>query len=342
MRRRKVSLADFELCRVLGRGSMGKVFLARDTSTRNYYALKTIAKHRLLEHQELQHARSERDILATLARIRHPYLIRLLYSFQDEDQLYLVLDYHRGGDIASELARMQRFDEKRVLFYACEIVAGIAELHRRGIIYRDLKPENILLAQDGHLVLTDFGLSKQFAGDFGPTDTFCGTAEYLAPEVLRGERYSYSVDWWSLGTLLYEMIFGITPFWDDNHAVMYRRVLHDTLVFPGPISEEARSLLVGLLERDPKRRLGHGPADARQVQAHPFFASVDWDAVAHKKLVPPCRPASGDAEDLSHFEEEFSRMTPRLSPVDPFMRDFVSRRALSTSAQVCFEGFSFD
>jgi serine/threonine protein kinase len=357
--------------------------LARDKKTQHYYAIKTIAKHRILDHKEMKHARSERDILATLAKIQHPYLMRLLYSFQDDEQLYLVLDYHHGGDIANEMVRLQRFDEDRVRFYACEIISGIAELHRHGIIYRDLKPENILIAKDGHLVLTDFGLSKQFSeaalndsqvaepeqpmrflpGGYGTqtnknytdtlpmpyqpvkpvrTNTFCGTAEYLAPELLRGEDYGYAVDWWSLGTLLYEMIFGITPFWDDNHAAMYRRILYDPLSFPGPISEEARSLLKGLLERDPRRRLGYGTADARSVQAHPFFAGVDWEAVAKKQTPSPYVPSVTGADDLSHFEAEFVRMTPQLSPVDPLMREIVAKRGQSETAHQYFDGFSFD
>ncbi|KAI8051577.1 kinase-like domain-containing protein [Syncephalis plumigaleata] len=386
MRSRKMNIEDFELCYVLGRGSMGKVFLAKDRETQHHYALKCIAKHRLIEQQELYHARSERDILATLSR--------------NQDQLFLVLDYHRGGDIAGELTRLHHFDEQRVLFYAQELVLGIAELHRLGIIYRDLKPENILIAQDGHIILTDFGLSKQFtqgnpsqkqelsrkyrgtsqcqwisnalvdhddhndhndnmhhsatrlstSSDLlnddedanASTDTFCGTAEYLAPEVLMGDRYSYAVDWWSLGTVLYEMLFGITPFWDDNHMIMYRRVLRETVQFPANVPEETKSFLNRLLDRNPSRRLGHGVDGVRQLKEHPFFKDTNWEDVINKQVPVPYIPSATDMDDVQHFEEEFLSMTPQLSPIAPYMRDFVSRRALDASAQICFEGFSFD
>ncbi|CAG8704963.1 249_t:CDS:2, partial [Dentiscutata heterogama] len=175
----KPSIDDYDLIKVLGRGCMGKVILSREKSTNRLYALKVISKEWVVFRQEVEHTRTERDILAIASRTSHPFLIRLRESFHDSNQLFLVLDYYPGGDIATQLAKWHRFDDARCLFYAAEIVLGIEELHRLGIVYRDLKPENILIGRDGHIVLTDFGLSKQFNHSWQKTNTFCGTAEYL-------------------------------------------------------------------------------------------------------------------------------------------------------------------
>jgi serine/threonine protein kinase len=350
----KMSLSDFHLLRVLGKGCMGKVFLARSVKDNGQcVAIKAITKKRLTKLREQKHVRKERDILATLSNVNHPFLITLMGAFQDDDTLFLVLEYHPGGDIATELTRLGKFDPKRIQFYATELVLGIAELHRLGIVYRDLKPENILIARDGHLVLTDFGLSKQFmqSGTNTPdgtrmegedvsvitqelmTDTFCGTAEYLAPEVLRGEKYGFAVDWWSLGTLLYEMYFGITPFWAEDHLSMYHRVLSEPLKFDRPIVFDAQAFLMGLLKRNPKQRLGYGPDDAKAVKRHPYFSTVDWNQVMLRKTQPPFIPEIKHDQDLRHFDKEFLDMTPKLSHVDgPYSNLFGTDM---------FHGFSF-
>ncbi|KAF9438102.1 hypothetical protein BGZ76_009720 [Entomortierella beljakovae] len=278
--RKKASIEDFQLIRVLGKGCMGKVMLVREHKSKKLFALKAISKEWVILQREIEHTKSERNILANVARISHPFLIKLRHSFQSNAQLFMVLDYYPGGDIATQLAKWHRFEPERCLFYAAEIVLGIEELHRQGIVYRDLKPENILLALDGHIVLTDFGLSKQFPSISesleDKTNTFCGTAEYLAPEILRAAEYSYAVDWWSLGTLLYEMLSGI------------------------------------LLERNPDYRLGaQGAAD---VKAHPYFSSIDWDLAMQRKLPCPYVPDLVSEEDLSNFDDAFLTMTPRLSP----------------------------
>ncbi|KAF9971474.1 hypothetical protein BGZ73_005592 [Actinomortierella ambigua] len=338
---RKISIQDFDMCTVLGRGCMGKVILVREKQSRKLFALKIISKEWVILQREIEHTKSERNILAHVAKISHPFLIKLRHSFQDNAQLFMVLDFYPGGDIATQLAKFHKFEPPRCLFYTAEIVLGIEELHRLGIVYRDLKPENILLAMDGHIVLTDFGLSKQFPSLNGSnngyvnnekTSTFCGTAEYLAPEILLAYEYSYEVDWWSLGTLLFEMLSGITPFWADNHAIMYRRVLEDELEFPVGIDPDARSFISGLLERDPRRRLGYGSNGARAVKRHPYFKGIDWHKALQRRLPCPYVPELTSEEDLRNFDDTFLTMTPRLSP---------GNHTLSNSIQNCFQGYSY-
>ncbi|KAF9579257.1 hypothetical protein BGW38_004557, partial [Lunasporangiospora selenospora] len=329
--RKKVTLDDFQLIQVLGRGCMGKVMLVREHKSKKLFAMKAISKEWVILQREVEHTKSERNILANVARISHPFLIRLRHSFQSNAQLFMVLDYYPGGDMATQLAKFYSFEPARCLFYTAEIVLGVEELHRLGIVYRDLKPENILLAMDGHIVLTDFGLSKQFPTmSEDKTNTFCGTAEYLAPEILRADEYSYAVDWWSLGTLLYEMLTGITPFWAENHAQMYRRVLEDELEFPPEMDPDAMSLISGFLERDPNRRLGS--RGASYVKAHPYFQTIDWDLALKRKLPCPFVPDLVSELDLSNFDETFLTMTPRFTP---------GNHILSASVQNCFQGYSY-
>jgi len=249
-RSKKAVIDDFEMMRVLGKGCAGKVLLVRHKPTADLFALKAITKRHVLAHQELQHTLTEQAVLKRMAaQGKDPFVVKLWWSFHDREHLFLVMDFHPGGDLATQLARWGRLGRDRARFYAAEIVEGVEGLHKNGVIYRDLKPENVLIGSDGHIVLTDFGLSKEFPrqsnattapptpngtrGEFFPnggssspnpdrdppngipstgpetTSTFCGTAEYLAPEVIQGLPYSFEVDWWSFGTMLYEMLTGI-------------------------------------------------------------------------------------------------------------------------------------
>ncbi|KAI8869549.1 kinase-like protein, partial [Ramicandelaber brevisporus] len=322
----------FELLNVVGRGCMGKVFVARDVRDGHngkLVAIKSICKDKAVELKEITHSLFERDILSLIAssESKIPFLMTLHAAFQTPERLFLVLDFVAGGDLATQLSRHYRFNEETVLFYAVEIIIGLAELHRLGVIYRDLKPENCLLRSDGHLVLTDFGLSKRIGepapvGRFGRprTATFCGTAEYLAPEVLKGEPYGFAIDWWALGTSLYEMISGFAPFWASDHAGLYHRVMHDQLLFPDPnqvdMSDDFKSLLSGLLEKEPQIRLGSLPSrGVREITEHRVFASVDWDTA--KKMQwkqPPIIPELTHELDLSYFEDAFTKLPVDLTP----------------------------
>ncbi|KAL1749243.1 hypothetical protein HDZ31DRAFT_27912 [Schizophyllum fasciatum] len=349
---RKVTIDDFEMMRVLGKGCAGKVLLVRDKKTAALYALKAITKRHVLAHQELQHTLTEQAVLARMAaQAKDPFVVKLHQSFHDKDNLFLVMDFHPGGDLATQLARWGRLGRDRARFYAAEIVEGVEGLHAAGVIYRDLKPENILIGGDGHIVLTDFGLSKEFpkrrtlttapstpngtreefispasppwmkgdkelswapgVGQQETTTTFCGTAEYLAPEVIQGLPYSYEVDWWSFGTMLYEMLTGITPFWANNHSDMYVRVLQDELQFPDDkaIDHDTKSLIRGLLQRNPALRLCEP-----RIKRHPYFSMIDWAHVYYKRYIPPYIPPidPSNASDTQNFDDTFLDMEPVL------------------------------
>lgn len=352
----KKCLDDYELIKVLGKGCMGKVLLSRERRTGRIYAIKSISKQWVLAHgpREIEHIKSEQKILATLSCERHPFLVHLHCSFQSPESLFLVLEYISGGDLATQLALYGRFDAKRTLFYTAEIVSGVRELHRMGIIYRDLKPENVLLDHTGHIKLTDFGLSKQFKVSHKLTHslsavctnskdcecnktvtrTFCGTAEYLAPEILLERPYGFEVDWWSLGTFLYEMIAGTTPFYADNHAEMYRRVIEDDLKFPDDFNGDiyTRDLITRLLIRDPQTRgwsvvLGNnsnnnGGANTNSnplmvadgIMQHGYFRHVNWHDLLNGRIMAPYVPQVRNPLDAQWFDEAFTRMTPRISP----------------------------
>ncbi|KEI38690.1 uncharacterized protein L969DRAFT_17769 [Mixia osmundae IAM 14324] len=312
---RKANVDDFDIIRVLGKGCAGKVMLVRKKRTDAVYAMKAIPKHHVLAQRELNHTLTEQRVLRNVADHHdNPFIVKLWWSFHDKENLYLIMDFHPGGDLATQLARWGRLGRDRSRFYACEIAYGLEGLHAAGVIYRDLKPENILIAADGHCVLTDFGLSKQFDSPAEKTEglplhrqttsTFCGTAEYLAPEVLIGVPYSYETDWWSFGTMLFEMLVGTTPFASDDHAAMYKRVLHEELRFPEegrPMDVDTRSLLRGLLQKDPLLRMSDG-----RIRKHAYFSMIDWSCVALKRYIPPYTPTVKNATDISNFDEMFT------------------------------------
>ncbi|KAI7889132.1 kinase-like domain-containing protein, partial [Mucor mucedo] len=306
-------LENLEMVKVLGKGCMGK---------------------HVIEQREITHTLDERNILTKLSELDHPYLAKLHTSFQDEHRLYLLTNYYCGGDLATHMAKLYSFPKECALFYAAEIIDGIGALHSLGILYRDLKPENILLTGDGHIILTDFGLSKWLtAADNYTTQTFCGTAEYLAPEVLLGDSYSFGIDHWSFGTILYEMLAGITPFWADNHADMYRRVLEDPLEFPADIFDyETAEFISDILDRDPRTRLGAQSVD--DIKDHVYFADISWDDIRNRRLHPPYLPPVQNELDFTNFDPDFLAMTPQLTPIS-------SEIDFAEDIQDIFDGYSF-
>lgn len=298
---------DFEFLRVIGKGSYGKVLLARHCSEGQYYAIKILSKRVILRKNEVRHVMAERDIL--LKNVHHPFLVGLHYSFQTADKLYFVLDYVNGGELFFHLQRERTFPESRARFYAGEISLALGYLHSLNIVYRDLKPENILLDAQGHIVLTDFGLSKEVGDLMGveTTHTFCGTPEYLAPEIIRKEPYGRAVDWWCLGAVLYEMLYGLPPFYSRNTSEMYERILNKPLTLRSGTSESAKDLLSQLLEKDPRMRLGYAEGDLDTLKMHSFFSQINWDDLFAKKVRPPFNPNVHEVFDLRHIDPEFTR-----------------------------------
>eukprot|EP00004_Rigifila_ramosa_P004623 TRINITY_DN150_c1_g1_i1.p1 TRINITY_DN150_c1_g1~~TRINITY_DN150_c1_g1_i1.p1 ORF type:complete len:469 (+),score=122.38 TRINITY_DN150_c1_g1_i1:34-1407(+) len=325
---KRVGVADFEIMKVLGRGGFGKVTQARKKDTGRIYAMKAIRKEHVVQRNEVDHTLSEKDVLA---KVNHPFIISLKFAFQTEDRLYLVLDFCNGGELFYHLQQEEKFTEARARFYAAEIVLALGYLHEMGVIYRDLKPENLLLDSFGHIVMTDFGLCKQGIGIGEETSTFCGSLAYMAPEVLdppASGGYGHAVDWWSLGCLLYEMMAGMPPFYSQDQHEMANMIRSKKLEFPASFSEDAKSLISGLLQRDPKQRL----RNVNDIKAHPFFKTIDWNQLYQRRVDTPFRPQIKSASDVSNFDQEFTSEAPIESVVD-------SR--LSASIQQNFQGFTY-
>jgi serum/glucocorticoid-regulated kinase 2 len=301
----KVRLADFDLLKVLGRGAFGKVMQVKKKSDGKIYAMKILKKGAIVARNQVEHTKAERTILQQL---QHPFLMTLRFAFQSKDKLYLVLDYFQGGELFFHLKSQRRFSEDVARLYVAEIALAFGHLHSLGVIYRDLKPENILLDDSGHVCLTDFGLAKEMeAGD--KAHTFCGTPEYLAPEIVQALGHDKAVDWWSLGILLYELTVGIPPFYSQNVNEMYNKIQHGVLRFPPFLSEGCKQLIIGLLNRDPKKRMG-SENDVEDLKAHAFFMGQpewNWDKVYNKEFEAPFKPNVSGEDDTSNFDEEFLR-----------------------------------
>lgn len=323
------TIDDFELLKVVGKGSFGKVMQVLKKDTHQIYALKTLRKAHIVSRSEVGHTLAERTVLA---KIRNPFIVPLKFSFQSPEKLYLVLAFVNGGELFHHLQREGRFDLNRARFYTAELLCALECLHEYNVIYRDLKPENILLDYTGHIALCDFGLCKLNMAGQEKTNTFCGTPEYLAPELLLGQGYTKVVDYWTLGVLFYEMLTGLPPFYDQDTNAMYHKILKNPLVFPSDMDQEARSLLTGLLERDPKKRLGVNGAS--EIKAHPFFRNIDWKCLLNKKYAAPFQPSVASATDTSNFDKEFTSEIPMDSVVD---KDYY----LSESVQKQFGGWSY-
>jgi serine/threonine protein kinase len=274
--------------------------------------MKVLKKAQLLARKQVAHTQTERKVLE---EIDNPFIVSLRFAFQTSDKLYMILDYFTGGELFFHLKQNGRFPEDRARFYAAEIVLALECLHQNGIIYRDLKPENVLLDGDGHIKLTDFGLSKDSINGQSLTHTFCGTPEYLAPEVIYGAGYGKPVDWWSLGTLLYEMLTGLPPFYNENLHVMYEKIVRAKLTFPSYLSSKSVSFLSALLERDPKKRLGGGESDAEEVKKHIFFQDMNWDKMSTKEVKVPFKPAVMGDKDLNYVDIEFKSELAKDTPV---------------------------
>ncbi|KAH8825338.1 AGC/Akt protein kinase [Flagelloscypha sp. PMI_526] len=308
-----LTIDDFELITVIGKGSFGKVMQVRKRDTSRIYALKTIRKQHIVNRNEITHTLAERLVLS---KVNSPFIVPLKFSFQSQQKLYLVLAFVNGGELFHHLQREQRFDEERARFYSAELLLALEHLHELDVVYRDLKPENILLDYTGHIALCDFGLCKVDMKDNEKTNTFYKT-----------------IDWWTLGVLLYEMVSGLPPYYDEVTERMYEKILNDPLVFGPEFSTEAQSLLMGLLNRDPYKRLGvKGAGDIRK---HPFFNNhLDFKLLKQKKIQPPFKPSVSSPVDVSNFDTVFTTE----APIDSVVED----SNLSRTVQAQFDGFSYN
>ncbi|XP_055745799.1 ribosomal protein S6 kinase alpha-2 isoform X3 [Salvelinus fontinalis] len=326
----KADPSQFELLKVLGQGSYGKVFLVRKirgSDRGQLYAMKVLRKATLKVRDRVR-SKMERDILA---EVNHPFIVKLHYAFQTEGKLYLILDFLRGGDLFTRLSKEVMFTEEDVKFYLAELALALDHLHSLGIIYRDLKPENILLDEEGHIKITDFGLSKEATDHDKRAYSFCGTIEYMAPEVVNRRGHTQSADWWSFGVLMFEMLTGSLPFQGKDRKETMVLILKAKLGMPQFLSPEVQSLIRALFKRNPANRLGAGPDGVEEIKRHHFFGNIDWNKLYRREIKPPFKPAVGRPEDTFHFDPEFTSRTPTDSPGLP----------PSDNTHQLFRGFSF-
>lgn len=329
------------------KGTFGQVYLVRKKDTQRLYAMKVLSKKVIVQKKEVAHTLGERNILVRTAMAESPFIVGLKFSFQTTTDLYLVTSYMSGGELFWHLQKAGRFNEGRAKFYIAELILALQHLHKYDIVYRDLKPENILLDANGHIALCDFGLSKANLTKDDTTNTFCGTTEYLAPEVLLDEQgYTTMVDFWSLGVLVFEMCCGWSPFYADDTQQMYKNIAFGKVRFPrDALSNEGRSFVKGLLNRNPRHRLG-AINDAEDLKAHPFFADMDWVALANKTIVPPFKPQLKSILDTSNFDPEFTNALETSSSLNARAAALTSgaipaSTPLSPGMQANFKGFTF-
>jgi serine/threonine protein kinase len=326
-----LGVTDFDYLKVLGKGAFGKVMLVRMKSTQAIFAMKILKMVDVIAQGQIKHAISEKEILRV---IKHPFIVQLRFSFRSSSRLYLVTDYYSGDTLFFHLKKVGTFDENKTQFYGAEILSALAHLHSHKIIYRDLKLENILMDSCGHVSITDFGLSKQNVDFNVGVTTFCGSPQYVPPEILASyfntqkKSYGPECDWWSFGILLYEMLIGKTPFFDKNRKIMFHRIMNVTINFPSLVSGEAAEIITKLLKRDPSIRLGAGENGRKDIFEHEFFKTIDFDKLNRREIEVPFVP-NNNKFDLSKKSKVLLAEA----------RDTIS--VLSPNDVKAFEGFSF-
>ncbi|EGO58887.1 hypothetical protein NEUTE1DRAFT_19420, partial [Neurospora tetrasperma FGSC 2508] len=327
----RIGLDHFNFLAVLGKGNFGKVMLAETKKSRKLYAIKVLKKEFIIENDEVESIRSEKRVFLIANRERHPFLTNLHACFQTETRVYFVMEYISGGDLMLHIQRGM-FGTKRAQFYAAEVCLALKYFHENGVIYRDLKLDNILLTLDGHIKIADYGLCKEDMWYGSTTSTFCGTPEFMAPEILLDKKYGRAVDWWAFGVLIYQMLLQQSPFRGEDEDEIYDAILADEPLYPIHMPRDSVSILQKLLTREPDQRLGSGPTDAQEIMSQPFFRNINWDDIYHKRVQPPFLPQIKSATDTSNFDSEFTSVTPVLTPV---------QSVLSQAMQEEFRGFSY-
>uniref|UniRef100_A0A087X7G7 Protein kinase C n=1 Tax=Poecilia formosa TaxID=48698 RepID=A0A087X7G7_POEFO len=322
-----LKLDNFILHKVLGKGSFGKVMLAELKGTGQYFAVKALKKDVVLMDDDVECTMVEKRVLSLAWN--NPFLTHLYSTFQTKEHLFFVMEFLNGGDLMFHIQEKGRFDLTRATFYAAEIVVGLQFLHGQGIIYRDLKLDNVMLDSYGHIKIADFGMCKENISAENKAGTFCGTPDYIAPEILVGQKYTFSVDWWSFGVLVYEMLIGQSPFHGDNEDELFESIRIDTPNYPKWLTNESRSLLELLFVREPSRRLGM----VGDIRAHKFFQLINWSALEKRQVEPPYKPKVKSPSDYSNFDRDFLSEKARLTNCD--------KKLLATMDQSAFRGFSF-
>uniref|UniRef100_A0A8D3DUM5 Protein kinase C n=1 Tax=Scophthalmus maximus TaxID=52904 RepID=A0A8D3DUM5_SCOMX len=303
------------------------VLLAELKGRGEYFAVKALKKDVVLMDDDVECTMVEKRVLAL--NWENPFLTHLFSTFQTKEHLFFVMEYLNGGDLMFHIQEKGRFELYRASFYSAEIICGLQFLHSKGVIYRDLKLDNVMLDHEGHIKIADFGMCKENVFGENRATTFCGTPDYIAPEILLGQKYSFSVDWWSFGVLLYEMLIGQSPFHGDDEDELFESIRMDTPHYPRWINKEAKDLLERLFERDPSRRLGI----VGNVRLHPFFKAFNWQALENREVEPPFKPKVKAPNDCSNFDREFLSENPRLSHSD--------KNFIDSMDQSAFAGFSF-
>lgn len=328
-----VLMADFRPISVLGRGHFGKVILSEYKNTGEYFALKALKKGEIIARDEVESLMSEKRIFEVINAMRHPYLVNLFACFQTQEHVIFVMEYACGGDLMMHIHN-DVFSETRTVFYAGCVVLGLQYLHEHNIVYRDLKLDNLLLDAEGYLKIADFGLCKEGMGFGDRTSTFCGTPEFLAPEVLTEPSYTRSVDWWGLGVLIFEMLVGESPFPGDDEEEVFDSIVNEEVKYPRFLSTEAIAIMRRLLRRNPDRRLGSSERDAEDVKKQAFFRNLNWNELLMRRVKPPFSPTVKHAEDVSNFDEEFTQENAVLTPAK-------DRRSLTLDDQDLFRDFNY-
>lgn len=302
-------LEDFEQLVTLGTGTFGRVYLVRHRPTSRFFAMKTLKKSEVVRLKQVEHINSEKSILST---IDHPFIVNLYRTYKDDRYLYMLEEYVIGGEMFSHLRRAGRFSNEVARFYTAEIVLALEYLHSLNIVYRDLKPENLLIDSQGHIKITDFGFAKKVEDR---TWTLCGTPEYLAPEIIQSKGHGKAVDWWALGILIFEMLAGYPPFFDDNPFGIYEKILGGRIQFPGHFDPNAKDLIRKLLASDRTRRLGNLKGGAGDIKQHKWFKGVDWNLLYYKRVQAPIIPEvehEGDTNYFEKYEDSVEEVAPQI------------------------------